>query len=59
MWADMTFPPINLYSAPIMMAHRERLNQTASRETGRGITPRVTDRAQRQRELNRLLEMPR
>lgn len=60
MWADLTFPPINLYSAPVMMAYREHLERTASRSKRQSHASLSTDgRAQRQAELNRLLEMPR
>lgn len=60
MWADLTFPPINLYSAPVMLTYRERMNRAASQSKPvRRLAPINGESARRHADLNRLLDMPR
>ena len=59
MWADLTFPPINLYSAPVMMGYRERLSRTASQLKSDRIARPANEATRQLEELSRLLDMPR
>jgi len=60
MWADLTFPPINLYSAPVMLTYRERLDRKASQAKAVRRPALINaDSARRHADLNRLLGMPR